>query len=98
MPQELENQFKMPTAEQMAEMPGDRETKAARNLMVRKISGIPRKAFLTGDNDHAPILMGLVDLTTAIYALLDAIPARTNSPLSERAAAVQAILEHHGCN
>lgn len=99
MPQERDSQFHHLTRAEVDEMPGDRQTKAARNLMVRNITGIPRKAFLTGDNDHAPILRGLVDVTAAAYDLLDAIPAdQMNGTLRERAEALTAILTDPRCD
>lgn len=99
MPQERESQFKHLTRAEVEEMPGDRATKAARNVMVRNVTGIPRKAFLTGENDHAPILKGVKDVTEAIYGVLDAIPAdQLNGTLRERVGALNAILDDPRCD
>lgn len=89
------NPFPYPTAEDVAAAPGDRETKAARNIMVRNIQGIPRAPFLRGDSDHAPILQGVKDLTTACYQVLDAFAEESNAHPS--LLALRDLLEDHGC-
>lgn len=105
MPQERENQFPFPTAEDVAESPGTREQKAARNVIVRYVTGIPRRGYLLGESDHAPIYRGVADLTAACYALVDAIntvdTGHVRHPMLDEI--VQAkeslveVLEHHGC-
>lgn len=105
MPQERENQYPFPTAEDVANAPGSREEKAARNIIVRHISGIPRRGYLLGECDHAPIYKGVTDLTTLCYALVDAIdaaaPLHGSSTLPveiiEANAALAEVLEYHGC-
>lgn len=98
MPQEREHGFPYPTAAEVDAAPGDPATKAARNIMVRNITGIPRRAFLMGDNDAAPILQGVADLTAVCYAVIDAIPPdQMNGTLRDRVGELRATLEHHGC-
>lgn len=66
--------------------------------MVRNITGIPRRAFLMGDNDAAPILQGVRDLTGACYDVLAAAEQhKMNSSLTESLGVLRAILAHHGC-
>ncbi len=104
MPQERESQFPMVTAAEVEAAPGDPATKAARNIMVRNIPGIPRRAYLIGSNDHAPIVQGLVVFTGAVIALLDLLDREPDAPnprftQEEQNAlgAVRLILEDHGC-
>lgn len=68
-----QNPFKYPTAEDVAAAPGDRNWKAARNIAVRSFGGIPLKAILLGDADHAPMVKGIHDLTTLCYQIVDEI-------------------------
>ena len=66
--------------------------------MVRNVTGIPRRAFLMGESDHAPILRGVADLTTACYKVLDTLADRfEDSSESDALDELRAILEHHGC-
>lgn len=98
MPQERHNPFPYPTAAEVEQAPGSREEKAARNVVVRHIPGLARRDYLLGNNDHAPILAGIRDLTGACYALLDAL--YTDSTIMELPPQVDALremLEQHGC-
>jgi hypothetical protein len=100
------NPYPFPTAAEIEAAPGDRETKAARNIMVRNVPGIPRRPFLLGDSDHAPILQGVKDLTTVCWAVIDAIHAEQDMSAEEFARSqatmdavdrMEAILCDHGC-
>lgn len=93
MPQDREHNFPFPTAADVAAAPGGREIKAARNIMVRNVPGIPRRAFLMGESDHAPILQGVKDLTTEVYVLLDSLEGEINPQIE----VVRKLLEDHGC-
>lgn len=77
MPQERDNQYPHVTAEQWEDIKRNtpREVVAARALIARNITGVPKRPYLVGDNDHAPILRGLVEFTTEVYKLVDAIDA-----------------------
>lgn len=104
MPQERDSQYPMPTAAEVETMPGDPATKAARNIMVRHIPGIPRGPYLRGQNDHAPILQGVRDLTSAVITALDMIDREPDAPnprftQEEQNAlgAIRLILDDHGC-
>lgn len=104
MPQDRENPFPFPTAEEVEAAPGDPAMKAARNVVTRHIPGIPRRGFLLGGNDTSPILQGVRDLTAAALALCDEIDPEPDAPvphlsreIQDRLAELRAILEHHGC-
>lgn len=97
MPQERHNPFPYPTRRDVEEAPGSREIKAARNIMVRNIPGVPRRDYLLGHNDRAPILRGVADLTAAAYAVLDAIDSGDTAALHATANTLDAILKDHGC-
>lgn len=99
------NPYPYPTAEDVRNAPGDRTIKAARNIISRRIDGIPKRAYVTGENDHAIILQGIHDLTTVCYKLIDAIdntaPLHGDSPLPDAVidanAELVAMLEDHRC-
>lgn len=74
-----DNPYPYPTATDVAGAPGDRETKAARNIISRNITGIPKRGFVLGEADNAPIIRGIKDLTTALYPLIDEVE-RINEP------------------
>lgn len=98
MPQERHNPFPFPIASEVEAAPGTREIKAARNIMVRHIPGVPRRDFLLGQNDHAPILQSVHELTSAAYTLLDAVDWNSVSEDARTAAfTMKQIMEHHGC-
>lgn len=98
MPQERDSQYPYPTRAEVDAMPGDRALKAARNIMVRNVTGVPRRPFLMGENDHAPILNGVKDLTEAVYEVLDAIPPdQMNGTLREKVEGLTAILDDPRC-
>lgn len=47
---------------------------AARSIAVTKFGGsIPARAFLTGENDHSPLMRGLIQYTTAVHTLMAAM-------------------------
>lgn len=95
--------FRDATASEVEAAPGSREQKAARYIAARRFGGIPTKGFLLGDNDHSPMMKGVVDLTTEVYKLTDMIgeagdlPESNWSAIVEQRAKVVAMLEDHGC-
>jgi hypothetical protein len=100
------NPYPYPTAEEVQAAPGEREVKAARNIMVRHIEGIPKRAYLLGDYDHAPVLKGALDLVGLCYDIVDQIDDLNQSGklgdkefryLIDINAEMVAMLEHHGC-
>lgn len=103
MPAEIENPYPFPTAAEVAMWSVNRETDAARNIMARHISGIPRRPFLNGSSDHSPVFKGVLDLTTAVYRLLDAYHAGPDGidhdipAMREAVIVLEAMLEEHGC-
>ena len=104
MPQERDNPYPFPTAEEVEAAPGTREEKSARFVITRHIKGVPQRGYLLGDCDHAPIYRGVRDLTTAIWALIDKLDPEDDAPnprftqeelgLIEE---VRVILTDHGC-
>lgn len=106
MPMERHHPYPFPTAEDVDAAPGDRETKAARNIMVRHIEGLVRRPFLMGESDHAPILRGVKDLTQACYRLIDALDQmegerdpqhRTTAYVDAHITDLRDLMEDHGC-
>ena len=100
MPQERDHNYPFPTAEDVEAAPGSRAIKAARNIMVRHIRGIPRRAFLTGENDTAPILMGVTDLTLKVYTLIDELDqddVKLSPGAREALNSLDELLDDHGC-
>lgn len=98
------NPYPYPTAQEVEAAPGSREKKAARNIAVRHMAGIPIRAFLLGQNDDSPMMRGIVDLTTGVYELLDLVNSTPRpvgedggSALDTAARRVHDMLEHHGC-
>lgn len=103
--------FRDVTASEVEAAPGSREQKAARCIAARKFGGIPTRTFLLGDNDHSPMMKGIVDLTTEVYKLADLIQnageginASGGPPTAEQwgtildqNAEIVAMLEDHGC-
>lgn len=89
------NPYPYPTAEEFHAAPGTREQKAARCIAARKFGGIPTRAFLLGDNDHSPLMLGLVDLTTLCYRILDEFAEENNG--HPRLLELCSMLEDHGC-
>ncbi len=69
MPQERDNQYPHVTAEEWDKIKAETapEIVSARALMARNITGVPKRPFLVGDNDHSPIMRGLVEITTELY-------------------------------
>ena len=72
MPQERENQFPSVTAAEWQEImeQHDPAQTAARAVVARHITGVPRRAFLIGDNDHSTVMRGVLDYTAAVLDLL----------------------------
>ncbi len=98
MPQERDNQYPVTTAQEVDAAPGDPATKAARNIMARRISGIPKRPFLLGQCDHAPVLMGVAEFTGAVQDLLAAAPPDyRNGTFGEHYERVLAMMNDHRC-
>lgn len=96
MPEEkIPNPYPTTTAEEIAAAPGGREIKAARKIAVRRFDGIPSRAFLLGDNDHSPVLQGLLDLTTLCYQVLDEFGEESNA--HPKLLQLRDMLEKHQC-
>lgn len=92
------NPYPYPVASEVEAAPGTREQKAARNIMVRHIEGIPKRGFLLGQSDNSPIMRGVHDLTTVVYEMTDAIRrGAEHDVLAQHADVVEAMMEHHGC-
>lgn len=105
MPADIPNSYPFPTATEALEAPGDRVAKGARFVAARHIRGLARRAFIVGENDHAPVLKGVRDLVEKVYALVDSLDA-TEDPLTgptldeevlSRVALIKTMLEDHGC-
>lgn len=90
--------FRDATASEVEAAPGSREQKAARYIAARRFGGIPTKAFLLGDNDHSPMMKGVVDLTTLCWKLIDEWEAKDRESFQARIAELKAMLEDHGCS
>lgn len=101
MPQERDSNYPYPTAEDAAASLGGREAKAARNIVARHVTGIPRRAYLMGESDHAPVVRGVADLTAAVYALLDIahehVGEAGGGDLDTAIQRVQTMMEDHRC-
>lgn len=95
------NPYPFPTAEEVAAAPGDRADKAARNIVSRRIDGIPKRGYVLGDCDHAPVVKGVRDFAEAVYSLLDALvdDGLGNNPtqIDDAARKVAEIMEDHRC-
>lgn len=106
------NPFPYLTAEEFAASEGTREQKGARCIAARRFGGIPTRAFLLGDNDHSPMMKGVLEFTAAVYKLADLIEnagegihASGGPPTTEQwgnildqNAEIVAMLEDHGCS
>lgn len=94
------NPFPFPTAEEVEAAPGSPAQKAARNIVSRYIDGIPKRGFVLGGSDSAPIVKGITDLTTLCYELLEEIIAVESEPTPEVQSAATRLLnmmEDHRC-
>jgi hypothetical protein len=93
------NPFPYPTAAEFEASEGTREQKAARCIAARRFGGIPTRAFLLGGNDHSPVMKGILDFTTAVYDMLDAIDGNSDDAdlCHRRIEAVREMMEDHGC-
>lgn len=91
----------MPSAADALSAPGTEAVKSARWVMMRKIRGIPRRACILGENDDAPILHGVAELTEAAWALIhmveDGVLHDTKAFLGA-ASELKFILNDHGCH
>lgn len=105
------NPFPYLTAEEFAASEGTREQKGARCIAARRFGGIPTRAFLLGDNDHSPMMKGVLEFTAAVYKLADLIDEANlnNKPtelptveewgkIIDQNAEIVAMLEDHGCS
>lgn len=98
MPQERQSQYPFPTATEALSAPGDREDRAARNVVSRLIDGIPKRAYIIGEADHAPVVRGVKELVTACYKVLDTLDGRfEDSSESDALDEMRTILEDHRC-
>lgn len=100
LPQERQNVYPYPTATDVANAPGDRADKAARNIVSRRIDGIPKRGYIMGDCDHAPVVQGVRDLTEVCYDLLDDLELSANGGALTKgspAARLKAMLQDHCC-
>ena len=100
------NPYPFPTATDAENAPGDRATKAARNIASRRFTGIPKRAYILGDADGAPIVQGVRDFADAVYALVDLIDGAPSNgePSAEvwgriidQNAEIVALMEDHRC-
>ena len=107
MPAEIPNPYPQTTAAEIAEVDGTREQRAARIVAQRAFDGIPRRAFLLGQADHSPVVKGIVQLTTAVYKLVDLIDDANNvtdrptvkewNAIIDANAELVQMMEDHGC-
>lgn len=86
------NPFPHATMEEIDAVGGSREQRAARFISARRFGGIPTRGYLLGTCDHSPMMKGIVDLTTACFALLDALPEDVDGPVRETATALYEML------
>lgn len=96
MPQERENQYPNMTQAVWDEVRQGvpRHVAAARLVVSRKIAGIPHRPYLLGDSDHAPVVQGVAEFASKVYALLDALEdVDPHSPVAEAAGDVAAAME-----
>jgi hypothetical protein len=93
------NPYPHPTAADAELAPGTREDKAARNIVSRLVTGIPKRAYITGDSDHAPVVKGVKEFTTAVYEMLDAIDGNSDDAdlCHKRIEVVREMMEDHRC-
>lgn len=89
MPQERENQYPHVTPEEWQRIRDEQDPAdtAARAIVARHITGVPRRAFLTGENDGAVVVRGVKDFAAAV---LDHLTA----PTPETEARVRDIMEN----
>lgn len=95
--EKIPNPYPTATAAEFDAAPGTREQKAARCIAARRFAGIPTRGFLLGGNDHSPMMQGLLDFTTEVYALLDAWKSGDHEAFQRSAEAVEAMMEDHQC-
>lgn len=90
--------YPYPTAAEVAAAPGDDVIKAARNIVARKIDGIPRRAFLLGQNDHSPVMQSVAEFVGLVDQLLLSIPeADYNGSVKEYGDKLGAMMLDHRC-
>ena len=90
--------FPYPTAAEVDEAPGSRIDKAARNIVSARIQGIPRRAFLLGHNDKAPVVQSVREFISVVADLIDSIPpAELTGSLRAAVVEVEAMMMDHKC-
>lgn len=105
------NPYPYLTAAEFEASEGTREEKGARCIAARRFGGVPTRAFLLGDNDHSPMMKGVLEFVGAVYKLVDRIDeANLNDKPNElptaeewgkiidQNAEIVAMLEDHGCS
>lgn len=104
MPQEPHNPYPFPTAADANSAPGDKQTKAVRNVVSRHITGLSKRMFIMGETDGSVVFNGVLDLVNVCYDLLDSIDQAdalkegpTGQAILDRALAVREILADHRC-
>lgn len=96
MPQELDSNYPHVTPEEWATMEAPRDVLAARLVMSRHVTGIPRRGYRVGSADQAPVSKGVQELAEAAYALLDAVGVEIMDEGSAKAAnALLDVLEKY---
>lgn len=95
------NPYPYPTAEEVEAAPGDRADKAARNIVSRRIDGIPKRGYVLGDCDHAPVVKGVRDFVEAVYAFMDELDEDDDNKLTpatrEALNRMDAMMDEHRC-
>ena len=90
--------YPYPTAAEVDQAPGDYFDKAARNIVASKIEGIPRRAFLLGNNDKSVVMKGVREFIVAVDEIISAIaPADLSGSLKEAVAKVEGMMLDHKC-
>ena len=99
MPEEKRpNPYPYVTRAEAAAAPGDRIAKGARNIATRAFQGIPQREFLTGGNDHSPVMKSLREFVGPVHDLLDAVDEAVGEngggPLDTAARRVRDMLDN----
>lgn len=90
--------YPYPTAAEVDQAPGDYFDKATRNIVASKIDGIPRRAFLMGDNDKSSIMQAVREFVVAVDGIISSIaPADLSGSLREAVAKVEGMMLDHKC-
>lgn len=94
MSQERENQYPHVTKADWEAIKAEHDpaNTAARAVVARYITGVPRRAFLTGENDHSVVMRGVTEFTAAV---LDVLNHHPESPAyAQCVERVRAIMEN----